>query len=182
MGLIEIVAVSAVALVFINLALFMDLKRIHEEQKETRRILVRIKTQLNKQENLKPRPSYIPVLTTIINEVLEVKTEIKELKNRGNSLFRNKQKTSQESDSSNIINEVLEVKTEIKELKKKVRFCRQHIPHRDYYYFIWLNDSGIGYDYVIFLKGEQVWRGFGYETEESAKFAAKEWIREVNEG
>ncbi len=48
MGLIELIA--AVALVFINLALFMDLKRIHEEQKETRRILVRIKNQLNKQE------------------------------------------------------------------------------------------------------------------------------------
>ena len=80
MELIELL--TALTLVFINLALFMDLKRIHEEQKETREILVRIKNQLNKQENLKQRPSYIPVLKTIINEVLEVKTEIKELKNR----------------------------------------------------------------------------------------------------
>ena len=41
-----------------------------------------IKTQLKKQEKLKPRPTYIPVLKTILNDVLEVKTEIKDLKNR----------------------------------------------------------------------------------------------------
>ena len=77
--IITILSVIFFGVIYIILEAF---NRILGEIIQLREDITDIKTQIKKQEKLRPRPTYIPILKTIINDVMEVKTEIKELKNR----------------------------------------------------------------------------------------------------